>query len=41
MTDQAQARYMTLICEAERWESKGMYEVAAIYYAAANKLEIQ
>ena len=34
-----EARYLTLICEAERWEAKGMYEVAAIYYDAARKLE--
>jgi hypothetical protein len=39
MTNQAQARYMTLICEGDRWHAKGMYEVADIYYRAAAELE--
>jgi hypothetical protein len=34
-----EARYLTLICEAERYEAKGMYEVAEIYWQAAAKLE--
>ena len=41
MTNQAQARYLTLICEGDRWYSKGMYEVADIYYRKAAELEIE
>ena len=33
-----ESRYLTLICEAEKWEEKGMYEVADLYYAEANKI---
>ena len=36
-----EARYLTLICEAERYEAKGMREVAAIYWAAAAKIEAE
>ncbi len=41
MTNQIQARYLTLLNEGDRWQAKGMYEVAAIYYKAAAALETQ
>jgi hypothetical protein len=34
-----EARYLTLICEAERYDAKGMYEVAEIYYRAAAAID--